>query len=166
MNKRLPITVALIFAVSAFLSGCSSEEPPSELDMMIEQLQTMHITSETTPEETSDDESTDKPIAAETTSETSDEATTPENTEETTAASEDNNSSPVTYNSITVTVLSVEDDRIAVEYNGVVYSIIIDESTGIFGGDISENKTVTITYKLNDDDSGTNILASAITVLP
>lgn len=153
MNKRLPIAAAFIFSVSMLLSGCNSEEPPSELDSLIEQLQTMHITSETIPEETSDDvsvsENTSEPVTAEATGET---------------ASGDN--SPVTYNSITVTVLSVEEGHIAVEYNGVVYNIIIDESTGIFGGDISENKTVTITYVRNDNDSETGILASAITVLP
>ena len=177
MNKRLPTVVTFIFAVSVLLSGCNSEEPPSELDALIEQLQTMHITSETTPEETSDDvsvsENTEEPVTVETTTETSEEVTDTENTEavsdnteETTDASGDNNSSSITYNSVTVTVLSVEEDHISVEYNGAVYNIIIDESTSVFGGDISEEKTVTITYILKDDDAEKDIFATAITVLP
>ena len=162
MNKRFPSVAAFILAVSVIFSGCSSDESPSELDMLIEQLQTVHMTSETIPEEVSDDapvsENTDEQVTAEPADGTSEEVT--ENTD----ASENND--PITYNSITVTVLSIADGRISVEYNGVVYSIIIDENTNIFGGDISEEKTVTITYILNDDDSGTDIFATAITVLP
>ena len=46
MKKQL-LGAALITAL--FISGCSSDEPPSELEMLIEQLQTSQMTSETVP---------------------------------------------------------------------------------------------------------------------
>ena len=142
--KKYLLGVALITAL--FISGCSSDEKPSELDMLIEQLQTSQITSETVPEETSED------------------ITTPENTEETSDKPDDVSDS-VTYDSVTVTVLSVEEDHISVESGGVIYNIFIDENTRIFGGDISEMKTVTITYAMTNNGTSADITASFITVL-
>ena len=178
---------AAFVAAALFISGCSSDEPPSELDILIEQLQTIQITSETLPEETSEeasvpentDETSEDTSSEENTAETpeddpipdnteeiSDDATISENTEEPSDSSEDTGNAPVTYNSVTVTVLSVEEDNISVESGGIIYNIIIDEKTGILGGDISEGKTVTITYIINDKDSESNITAAVITVLP
>ena len=142
MKKHM---LGAVLIAALFLSGCSSEEPPSELDKLIEQLQTSQITSETVPEETED-------------------TTTPENTEET-SDKPDETPDSVTYDSVTVTVLSIEDGHISVESGGVIYNIIIDENTRIFGGDISETKTVTITYALTDNSTETDITAAFITVL-
>ena len=136
-----------VIIAALLLSGCSSDEPPSELDILIEQLQTSQITSETVPDETSED------------------ITTPENTEETSDEPNDI-ADAVTYDSVTVTVVSVEEDHISVESGGVTYNIIIDENTQIFGGDISEKKTVTITYVLTNNGTATDITAAFITVLP
>lgn len=181
MNKRFPIAAALIVAASVLFSGCSSEESPSELDMLIEQLQTVQLTSETVPEEISEDvsEKTDEPVASESSedssqettdtddTEASSEETTPtESAEETSDTPEGNEGSPITYKSLTVTVISVEEHYILVELDGVVYKVIIDENTGIFGGEILKDKTVTVTYAMNEDGSETNIAAAAITVLP
>lgn len=184
---KKPFFAAAFIVAALFISGCSSDEPPSELDILIEQLQTIQITSETVPEETSEETSVpentdetsedtssdespaetpeDTPIPDDT-EEISEDTTVPEDTEETSDSSEDTGSASVTYNSITVTVLSVEDDNISVESGGIIYNIIIDEKTGILGGDISEGKTVTITYMINDEDSESNITAAVITVLP
>lgn len=173
--------LAAFVTVALTLSGCSSEEPPSELDILIEQLQTTQITSETVPEETSEnmpepentEETSEEISSVENTGEATEDSSIPdntedisENTEETEDSSENNGSEPVTYYSITVTVLSVEDDKISVESEGIIYNISIGENTGIFGGDISEGKTVTITYIVNNEDSESNITAAAITVLP
>lgn len=181
MNKRFLIAAAFVTAVSVLFSGCSSEESHSELDMLIEQLQTVQLTSETVPEEISDDvtEKTDEPNTVGTAEDSSQEATDPENTEtsseettpsesteETSDTTEDNENTPVTYKSLTVTVISVEEYYILVELDGVVYKVIIDESTNIFGGEILKDKTVTVTYAISDDDSKTDISAAAITVLP
>ena len=190
MNKRFA-TAAVVAAAAMLLSGCSSDESPSELDMLIEQLQTVQLTSETTPEEAPEDtegesESTEEPVTGEGTEEISEETADSENTEapsedtealpedtdpsesteETTDNSEENENNPIAYKSLTVTVVSIEEDHIMVELDGVVYKAFIDESTGIFGGEITEGKTVTITYVLNDDNSEANISAAAITVLP
>lgn len=178
---------AAFFAAALILSGCSSDESPSELDILIEQLQTIQITSETVPEETSDDASApentektpeeastdvstgeaveDAPVSDDT-EETSENTPAPENTEETADESEDNGSASVTYNSVTVTILSVEEDHISVQSGEIIYNIIIDENTGILGGDISEGKTVTVTYITTDEGSESNITAAFITVLP
>ena len=183
MKKRFAAAIVAA-SVSILLSGCSSDESPSELDLLIEQLQTVQLTSETTPEEApeeaeSESENTEAPVTDEGTEETSEETsdsentepssenTTPtENTEETTDTTEENEGNPVEYKSLTVTVVSVEEDHITVELDGVVYKAFIDENTGIFGGDILEGKTVTITYVLSDGDSQADISAAAITVLP
>lgn len=183
MNKRFT-AAAMVAAVLMLLSGCSSEESPSELDMLIEQLQTVQLTSETIPEEAPENaedetENTEEPITEADTEETSEEATDsenteassenttpPESTEETPDATEENESDPITYKSLTVTVISVEEDYISVELDGVVYKTFFDESTNIFGGEILEGKTVTISYSLNDANSGADIFAAAITVLP
>ena len=179
MKKRFAAAIVAA-SVSILFSGCSSDESPSELDLLIEQLQTVQLTSETTPEEApeeaeSESENTEAPVTDEGTEETSDsentepssENTTPtENTEETTDTTEENEGNPVEYKSLTVTVVSVEEDHITVELDGVVYKAYIDENTGIFGGDILEGKTVTITYVLSDGDSQADISAAAITVLP
>ena len=179
MKKRFAAAIVAA-SVSILLSGCSSDESPSELDLLIEQLQTVQLTSETTPEEApeeaeSESENTEAPVTDEGTEETSDsentepssENTTPtENTEETTDTTEENEGNPVEYKSLTVTVVSVEEDHITVELDGVVYKAYIDENTGIFGGAILEGKTVTITYVLSDGDSQADISAAAITVLP
>ena len=189
MNKRFSMAAAVVVSVSVLLSGCSSDESPSELDMLIEQLQTVQLTSETEPEEIPEDSTdiTEEPAESETTEDTSQEETEPENTEassedttspenteetsditeeETSDTPEENVSDPVTYKSLTVTVISVEEDHIMVELDGVVYKAFIDENTSIFGGEILKDKTVTITYILNDDDSEASIAAAAITVLP
>lgn len=206
--------LAAFAAGALILSGCSSkDESPSELDILIEQLQTIQLTSETVPEETPDDvnvpetteETTENVTVPENTEETTENVTVPENTEETTEdiiteestenvtedstasdnteetpenttapenaeettdSSEDNNSTSVTYDSVTVKVLSIEEDNISVESEGTIYNIIIDENTGIFGGDILEGKTVTITYMITNEDSATNITAAFIMVLP
>ena len=179
MKKRFAAAIVAA-SVSILLSGCSSDESPSELDLLIEQLQTVKLTSETTPEEAeSESENTEAPVTDEGTDETSEETsdsentepssenTTPtENTEETTDTTEENEGNPVEYKSLTVTVVSVEEDHITVELDGVVYKAYIDENTGIFGGEILEGKTVTITYVLSDGDSQADISAAAITVLP
>ena len=178
MKKQL--FAAILIAVLV-LSGCSTDESPSELDILIEQLQTTQITSETVPEETSEDlpvpenteetseetysaESTEEPPISDNTEDISEDTTSSENTDGTEESSD--GSTSLTYNSVTVTVLSVEEDNISVEAKGIIYNIFIDENTGIFGGDISEGKTVTITYILNDEDPESNITAAVITVLP
>lgn len=197
MNKRFSMAAAVVVTVSLFFSGCSSNDSPTELDILIEQLQTVQLTSETVPEEIIEEETdkADEPTVSETTENTLQEETTPENSENTEVSSEDttspdnmeassedttspdntedtsditegNANDPVTYKSLTVTVISVEEDHIMVELDGVVYKAIIDESTSIFGGEILKDKTVTITYVLNDDDSEASIAAAAITVLP
>ena len=147
MKKQFLAVTVIIAAL--FLSGCSSDDAPSELDILIEQLQTMQITSETEPEETSEEE-----------------ITTPDNTEEAADVPDGSNIDSVTYDSVTVTVLSVEEDHITVESEGITYNIIIDDNTQIFGGEISEDKTVTVTYILYNDGSESNIMALFITVLP
>ena len=181
MHKHFSMAAAVVVAVLLLLSGCSSDGSPTELDILIEQLQTVQLTSETEPEEIPEDatDKVDEPAASETAEDTSQEETSPENTEassedtaspenteETSDITEDNVSDPVTYKSLTVTVISVEEDHIMVELDGVVYKAIIDESTSIFGGEILKDKTVTITYVLNGDDTEASIAAAAITVLP
>lgn len=179
--------LAALIAAVLLLSGCSSDKTPSELDILIEQLQTVQITSETVPEETSEDssatentyetseetspdestgEANEDVPAPDSTEEISEDTTVSENTAETAEVSEDSSSAPVAYDSVTVTVLSIDEDNISVEAGGITYNIIIDEKTDIFGGDISEGKTVTVTYALTGGDTESNIIAAVITVLP
>lgn len=179
--------LAALVAAALLLSGCSSDESPSELDILIEQLQTVQITSETVPEETSEDssetentedtsedtasaestgEANEDAPASDSTEETSEDTTGSENTVETAEGSENSSVAPITYDSVTVTVLSIDEDNISVEAGGIIYNIIIDEKTNILGGDISEGKTVTVTYALADEDQESNIIAVVITVLP
>lgn len=190
MNKRFSAAAAVVAAVSVLLSGCNSDESPTELDMLIEQLQTVQLTSETEPEEIPEDEpeNTEESITSVSSEETPEETAEPENTEEvpedttesedteetsdtsdtseSSEPTEDNDSGQTTYKSLTVTVITVVEDYILVELDGVVYKAFFDDSTGIYGGEILKDKTVTITYATNDDGSVTDIYAAAITVLP
>lgn len=146
--KKQFLAAAVVSVAALFLAGCNSDEQPSELDNLINQLQTSQMTSETEPEETPD------------------EITKPEDSDKSEDDPDGNGNNAVTYDSVTVTVLSLEEDHISVESGGVVYNIIIDDNTQIFGGDISESKTITVTYILTENDTEVNITAAVITVLP
>ena len=199
MKNRIFSAVIFLAAV-LLVSGCSSEETPSELENLINQLQTSQITSETVPEETSEDaaasgneedkteasttpDSTDEPSvdttvtenseetteavsAPEDTEETTEDISTPADTEETTDISEENSNNPVTYDSMTVKVLSVDEDHIYVESGGNVYNISITADTPVLGGTVLEGKVITITYIATDDGTQTDITVAVITVLP
>ena len=181
MKNRF-FSVGIFIAAVLLVSGCSSEETPSELENLINQLQTSQITSETVPEETSEDteeekteasttpDNTDEPSVDTAVTENSDETTeavsTPDDTEETTDISEENSDNPTVYDSITVKVLSVDEDHISVESGGTVYDISITEDTPVLGGTVLEGKVITITYIVNDDGTQTDIAVAVITVLP
>lgn len=141
MKKILSAALAVI-AAALLITACSSEESHSELDNLINSLQTSNLPPETEPEETADTEGT-------------------ENTEEATESSD--NSPAVVYSSLTGTILSAEGNIFTVEFNGIRYDILISENTEIFGGTLSEEKTVTVTYASSEDADG--ITAIAITIL-
>ena len=141
MKKTLSAAAAVI-AAALLVSACSSEETPSELDNLINSLQTSQLPPETVPEETDNTEET-------------------ENTAEVTESSE--GSPNVVYSSLTGTVVSAEESLFSVESNGIRYDIIISESTEIFGGTLSEEKKVTVTYISSEDTD--SITAAAITIL-
>lgn len=140
--KKMFSAVAVAVAAALSISACSSEEPPSELDNLINSLQTSQLSPETEPEETEDTEET-------------------ENTAETTKS--DGDSDTVVYNSLTGTVLSTEESLFSFESDGIQYDILISESTEIFGGALSEGQTVTVTYISTEEND--NITAVAITIL-
>ena len=75
MKNRF-FSAGIFIAAILLVSGCSSEEPPSELENLINQLQTSQITSETVPEETSEDAA-----ASDNEDEKTEAATTPNNTD-------------------------------------------------------------------------------------
>lgn len=212
MKNRF-FSVGIFIAAILLVSGCSSEETPSELENLINQLQTSQITSETVPEETSEDaaasgdedektealttpdnadepsndtnvtenneettdnvsapddteETTENISTPDDTEETTEDISTPDNTEETTDISEENSDNPITYDSMTVKVLSVDEDIISVESGGTVYNISINKDTPVLGGTVLEGKVVTITYIVNDDGAQADITVAVITVLP
>ena len=139
--KKKHYAVAVIISAALLLSACNSNESPSELDNLIDSLQTSHLPPETEPEETGDTEET----------------------EDTAGITEpDDGPTDVVYGSLTGTVLAVEENLFSVESNGIRY-VLVSENIEIFGGTLSEGKTVTVTY--TSSEGSDNITVIAITVL-